>query len=211
VIDLFSKELRGISTFLKIYYREIVVLTSAVLFPVLSKYHLVWNQWFSSLLYYTVLPVLVIVFLLRRSPLDFGLRFGNCSLWGFHVLIACVVGFPLLYIASRCPSLQSYYEMEQFILWQYALITTLIIFAWEFLFRGFMLFGLKERLGQVSILIQMVPFVLLHIGKPELETISTVVMGMYLGYVAYRSNSFWLAFIIHLFINISFVTFVNML
>jgi membrane protease YdiL (CAAX protease family) len=57
----------------------------------------------------------------------------------------------------------------------------------------------------------MVPFVLLHLGKPELETLSTIPMGLYLGFVAYRGGSFWPAVIIHVFINISFRALVNWL
>ena len=101
--------------------------------------------------------------------------------------------------------------MPQFNAGKYALETIVYLFAWEFIFRGFLLFGLKERFSDGSILIQMIPFVLTHLGKPEIETISTIIMGIYFGYVAYRGNSFWPAFIIHTFINITFVVFVNFL
>lgn len=83
------------------------------------------------------------------------------------------------------------------------------LFAWEFIYRGYLLFGLKDKLKEGSILLQMVPFVLMHLGKPELETVSTVFTGMLFGYVAYRGKSFWPAFIIHLFINIFFVALIN--
>jgi membrane protease YdiL (CAAX protease family) len=81
--------------------------------------------------------------------------------------------------------------------------------ASEFLFRGFLLFGLKDGLQETSILVQTIPFVLVHFGKPELETLSTLVTGIYFGYIAYRGKSFWPVFIIHLFINVFFVTVVN--
>jgi membrane protease YdiL (CAAX protease family) len=77
------------------------------------------------------------------------------------------------------------------------------------MFRGFLLFGLKEKFKEGSILIQMIPFVLLHIGKPELETISCLFTGILFGYMAYRGKSFWPAFTIHLFINIYFVALIN--
>jgi len=74
-----------------------------------------------------------------------------------------------------------------------------------------LLFGLKEKLAEKSILVQMVSFVLLHFGKPEIETLSTILTGIYFGYIVYRGNSYWPAFIIYLFINISLVYFVNLL
>jgi len=55
----------------------------------------------------------------------------------------------------------------------------------------------------------MVPFVLLHIGKPGLETLSTIITGILFGYIAFRGKSYWPAFIIHLFINVFFVLLVN--
>lgn len=211
MVNLFKKELAEIYSFLKSYYRETVIISLASLFFILDSYHPIEPSWLGSLIYYAVLPILTIVVLLRRNPLDFGFRLGNFKTWGFHVAIAFVIGLPVLYIASRSLSLEGYYTVEQFSLAKYFWETALLLFAWEFVFRGFLLFGLKERFGEASILIQMVPFVLLHIGKPEIETISTILMGLYLGYVAYRGNSYWPAFIIHLFINISFRVFVNLL
>ena len=122
-----------------------------------------------------------------------------------------LIGLPILYISSRFSLLESYYAVQQFDLLRYSLEAIVYLFAWEFLFRGFLLFGLKEKLKESSILIQMIPFVLLHFEKPGIEAISTIIMGIYLGYIVYRGNSYWPAFIIHLFINISFRAFVNLL
>ena len=67
-----------------------------------------------------------------------------------------------------------------------------------------------EKFKEGSILLQTIPFVLLHLGKPELETISTIITGILFGYVAYRGKSFWPAFIIHMFINVFFVGLINL-
>jgi membrane protease YdiL (CAAX protease family) len=58
--------------------------------------------------------------------------------------------------------------VDKFDLLQHILVMAAYLFAWEFIFRGFLLFGLKERLGPWSMVIQMIPFVLLRFGKPEL-------------------------------------------
>ena len=211
LIHFLHKELEGIYLFLKRNGSEAVVISFATLFLVLNRYHPTWNEWFSSLLYFALLPVLVIIVLMRRNPLDFGLRFGNPKIWGLYVAITCLVGVPVLYAASRIPSFQSYYRIERFDLIRYFLVNCAGLFASEFLFRGFLLFGLKEKLKEGSILIQMIPFVLIHFGKPELETLSTIITGLYFGYIAYRGNSGWPVFIIHLFINVFFVAAVNLL
>jgi membrane protease YdiL (CAAX protease family) len=211
VITLFKKELREIASFFRRNYREIVIISLATLFLTLNRYHPIGPTWASSLIYFVILPILTITVILRRNPLDFGLRLGNFKVSSFYVIATLIVALPILYIASRSSLLANYYTLPQFDVVKYCLETTVFLFSWEFLFRGFLLFGLKEKLKESSILVQMVPFVLLHFGKPEIETISTILTGIYFGYVAYRGNSFWPAFIIHLFINILFVIFVNIL
>jgi membrane protease YdiL (CAAX protease family) len=209
-MKLFKKELREIASFFKRNYREIVIISFAALFLTVAGYHPIGPPWVSSLIYFAVLPILTII-ILRRNPLDFGLRLGNFKVWSFYVIATLIVALPLLYVASRVPALANYYTIPKFDVVKYCLETTAYLLAWEFIFRGFLLFGLKEKLKESSILVQMVPFVLVHFGKPEIETISTILTGIYFGYVAYRGNSYWPAFIIHLFINIVFLIFVNTL
>jgi len=211
LLNFLRDELKGISIFLRGNGREAVVISSAILFIVLDRYHPVWNDPASHLLYYIALPILVIIVLLRKNPLDFGLRPGNVKVWGFYVAVTCLIAAPLLYFSASIPSLRSYYKAENFDFVRYFLTYCAVLSASEFLFRGFLLFGLKDRLKEASILVQMVPFVLIHFGKPEVETLSTVVTGIYFGYVAYRGNAFWPVFIIHLFINVFFVSVVNLL
>ena len=115
----------------------------------------------------------------------------------------------VLYAASFIPALQSYYRIGEFKFLPYFLTSCISLAASEFIYRGFLLFGLKEKFKEGSILLQMIPFALLHLGKPELETVSTLFTGILFGYVAYRGKSFLPAFIIHLFINIFFVALIN--
>ena len=207
---LFKKELREMASFFRRNYREIVIIGLATLFLTIAGYHTIGPLWISSLLYFAILPIITIAVILRRNPLDFGLRLGNFKVWGFYVIATLIVALPILYVASRSSVLANYYTIPKFDVVKYSIETTVYLFAWEFIFRGFLLFGLKDKLKESSILIQMIPFVLLHLGKPEIETISTILTGIYFGYVAYRGNSYWPAFIIHLFINIVFLIFVNM-
>ncbi|MEA1872216.1 MAG: CPBP family intramembrane glutamic endopeptidase [Chloroflexota bacterium] len=89
------------------------------------------------------------------------------------------------------------------------LSTALYMFAWGFLFRGYMLFGLEKSIGKSAIFVQAIPFVLLHLGKPFLETLACIPGGFIFGYVAYRTRSFLPCFIIHLGIYAMMVFFAN--
>lgn len=204
-----NKRLQNALQFLAANRVEIAVVVFATLFLTLASYHMVWNVWFSAFLYYGAMPVAVLL-VLRKNPLRFGLGLGNPRVWGPHVGITILVLAPILYWASRLPSFQEYYALKDFSFAAYFGQTCVYLLGWEYIFRGFMLFGLKDRLKWGTILVQTVPFVLLHLGKPELETLSTIFTGIYFGYVAYRGNSFWPAFIIHVFINVSFVAIVNL-
>jgi membrane protease YdiL (CAAX protease family) len=211
MLILLKTELRELYAFLRRHGRETIVVCMASLCLALHEYHSFRPDWASSMVYYAVIPVLSIILLLRKNPLDFGLRLGNWRLWGVHLAVIVILGLPILYWASRMPSVATYYTQAEFQLVRYSLEIAAALFAWEFFFRGFMLFGLKEKLGEVSILVQMVPFVLLHFGKPEIEMVSTIIMGIYFGYVAYRSNSCWPAVLMHIYINITARVFVNLL
>lgn len=210
ILNITKNELVELYHFLKRNYRPIVIIGLATLFLTLDEYYPLSSRWLSSLIYFAVLPLLVIIIILRKNPLDFGFRLGNWKVWIFHVILSLVIAVPVLYISSRFTSLERYYTLEEFDLLIYSLETIVYMFAWEFLYRGFLLFGLKEKLGEISILVQMIPFVLLHFGKPEMETIGTILVGIYLGYVVYRGNSYWPAFIIHVAVNIWFRAIVNL-
>jgi len=206
---LIRSELTSIYTFLRQYSRELIVVTFAMLFLTLAEHHSIGSRWADSLLFYAALPLLTILIILRKNPLDFGLRIGNPGVWGLHVLAVCVISLPILYVFSKAGSFEDYYTISDFTLPVYFLEMIGYQAGWEFIFRGFLLFGLKERFKEGAILIQMIPFLMLHLGKPEVEVISTIPMGIYFGYIAYRGNSFWPAFMIHLYINVLFRVFVN--
>jgi membrane protease YdiL (CAAX protease family) len=204
-----STELKNLGGFLRNYYNEIVVITFATLFMVLNSYRQIENFWISSFIYFGVFPVLTILIFLRKNPLDFGLRLGNYKLWIPYVVIFLVIVIPILYVSSDMSSVQGYYRSgRNFDLLKYALQMGVYMLGWEFLFRGFMLFGLQEKFKEGSIIIQMIPFVLLHIGKPEIESISTIFTGLLWGYICYRGKSFWPAYIMHMVVNVSNKAFV---
>jgi CAAX protease family protein len=69
--------------------------------------------------------------------------------------------------------------------------------AWEFFYRGFLLFGLGNVIGRWAVFVQMLPFAILHFGKPEIEAFSSVFGGLVLGWLAWRTRSFWYGVAIH--------------
>ena len=209
MIDLFKQELGEIYSFFKNNYKETVVLCASTLFLVLAISRPIGSSLvINYLVYYAILPILTILFILRKNPLDFGLRLGDYKLWSFYVAITVIIAVPVLYIGSLFSSVSQYYT-KSFDFYNFFIRMVPLLLVWEFILRGFILFGLKERFKEASIIIQMVPFVLLHIGKPEIEILMCIPMGLWFGYIAYRGKSFWPAFITHAFINFTLSYFVN--
>ena len=192
------------------------ILISSTLLLIAGHYHtLLGDETLSALAFYFLIPLGIIVLIFREDPRRYGLRLGDWrkgmlfSLLGILIMAAVIAGL------AQLDEFRAYYRSAVFeqpdfrAMIEFALRQGVYMFSWEFIFRGFMLFGLKEKLGEFSILVQMLPFALLHFGKPEIETISTILVGIYFGYVCLRGNSYWPAVLMHLYINIGFRIIVN--
>ena len=69
--------------------------------------------------------------------------------------------------------------------------------AWEFFFRGFMLFGFRKDLGTRAVIVSTIPFVLMHFDKPQPEVYASLFAGLILCWIALRSKSIWPGVLLH--------------
>jgi membrane protease YdiL (CAAX protease family) len=165
------------------------------------------NQFFyflSSFVLLGIIPLLIWIFGFRANLADMGLSLGNYKESIIFALIGIPVMILLAYISAKNPAFRAEYPLYRGLLenqsgiGHYWLIYGLYYIGWEFFFRGFMLFGLKNKFGKTySILIQTIPSCLIHIGKPDAEIFSSIVAGIVFGWVAFRCRSLWPVFIWH--------------
>jgi uncharacterized protein len=163
----------------------------------------------TDLIYYLLIPLAAGWVLFRDKPWDYGMRIGR---WKSSIMLTlvCLAGVALiLYGVSKMPEFRSYYHKSDIDWSELLLDKALYYFAWEFLFRGYMLFGLEKSIGKSAIFVQTIPFVLLHLSKPFLETLACIPGGFIFGYVAYKTRSFLPCFIIHFGIYIMLISLVN--
>ncbi len=161
----------------------------------------------STLFYLFVIPIAIIK-LFGGDLRDFG--FIKSWHWPFSRRITVLTGLlilSLLILASLLPQFNSYYsaKLPASTGWSAFFIIVvfgLYLFAWEFFFRGFLLFGLIPRLGIYAILIHAVLFTGMHLTKPPLELAASLPGGLMLEFVAYRCRSFLPAFLIHWTMNV---------
>jgi membrane protease YdiL (CAAX protease family) len=184
--------------------RAATILISSTLLLIISHYHrLFGDETLSSFVLYLLIPLGIIVLLFRDDPRRFGLALGNWrkgALFGVLgiALMAVVIG-----LLVQLEEFQRYYSLGVFDdpqaakVVEFALRQGVYMFSWEFIFRGFMLFGLKRRFGSLAVWIQAIPFAIMHLGKPELETLSTIFGGAAFGYIDLESRSVLPSFLIH--------------
>jgi len=161
---------------------------------------------------YFIVSILSIKFVLKEDLNDYGLRIGDYKVGLYISLIFLLVMLPVVWIFSANPEFTTKYphllstrnNWNEFLIYESAMI--LYMFSWEFIWRGFMLFGLKEKFGYYSVLIQMIPFVILHNGKPAPETFGAIAGGIALGILALRTNSIYYCVITHMGIMLSIDT-----
>ena len=160
----------------------------------------------NDLLLYLTLPLLIILLIYRENPLKYGLspgRWREGLLWtAGGVVLMFGVAWLLAYLAEFRVYYAGYYPARDpggggAYTWRDVGLSGLQMFAWEFLFRGFLLFALADLFGPYAIWIQVVPFALAHFGKPELETYLSIPGGVLSGWIAYRVGSFYPAWLIH--------------
>lgn len=168
-------------------------------------------QFFSFFLLMFVMPVFFIRFRMKQPLSDFGFGLGDFK-FGTAFTVIAVIGLviPLIYMASGMPDIQQEYplakilhERYDLILWYEIAYVLFYYVAWEFYFRGFLLFGLKDKFGAMStVLIQTISSCLIHLGKPDGEILGSILIGVIFGALALRTRSFWYVFILHAAIGV---------
>lgn len=157
-----------------------------------------------ALLLQVGLPLLAIL-AMRRSPKDFGLGLGNVRRGLTLCLVFYALYIPCFILLFSNSGFQEYYAgvARRYTTWpqflsQEAISVALLSLRTEFLFRGFLLFGIKREYGPYAgILVQLVPYVLVHSGKAEIEAIGSLPVGLALAYLALRTNSIWYGAVLH--------------
>ena len=74
----------------------------------------------------------------------------------------------------------------------------------EGMFRGALVIGLARWLGCRAVLPMALTYMCIHLGKPDLELVSSVIGGYILGILAWRTRHLWGGIIIHLGIALFF-------
>jgi len=178
---------------------EVVSLTTLILM-VAFNYHFIQGEYDRFVLDFLI-PIAIVVLVWRENPRRYGLRLGDWRL-GLPIAAAgiAVMAVVIWYLGNQ-PDFHSYYaaEVNGRPGWRLIIDTGIDMFAWEFFFRGWLLWALGRKYGTDAILLQIIPFALMHIWKPEIEQISTLLGGAFFGLLAWKTRSFVWGWLLHWF------------
>ena len=147
-----------------------------------------------------VFPILIVKFVFREKLSDYGVGWGvrKRTLLSFFMLA------PILFAVGWASGLgdagRAFYTVYPYnpaagVSWSALILHTisyfcLYYFAWEFMFRGFLLRGLAPTTGfSTAVWIQVVISTTLHYGHPASETFGCIAGGLLWGFLALRTRS----------------------
>lgn len=167
-----------------------------------------WCHFAAGFFILGVMPVCIVYGLFREKLVDYGVRLGN-----FRTLRSMLLLGPCFavagYLSASVPELRKEYPLDpfagqsaaRFVL--HACFYLLFYMGWEFHFRGYLQFGLRESLGDMNaILVQAMASSLLHIGKPAVEAFAAIAGGILWGVIAMRSGSLLSGLVQHFLLGI---------
>ena len=174
-------------------------------FPVLYRLKVVDFYDLYGFIVLFILPAIYLKMCGKRLR-DFGLSLGRVkiALPLFFIFLAILT--LVAWWMTTMPVFQNFYGGMDGMNPIHLLISYLVaMWGWEFIHRGFLIQGLRKHVGKLSIFIQLLPFVILHLDKPVLEVYGSLLFGLFAGLYAYISESFVYGVILHTYFAIIIV------
>lgn len=161
-----------------------------------------WSGWrFAG---YVLVPALVILCAPGQRLRDYYVSLRQFRRHYRIYLILFLLVLPFVIGAAQFPAFYQTYPFYKwanrsaFDFWAWQALYALQFVSLEFFFRGFILRGLRPRFGSGAIFVMVVPYCMIHYGKPMAETFGAIVAGLVLGTLAMRTRSIWGGAAIHI-------------
>ena len=158
-------------------------------------------------LWYLLLPLLWANAAARIPLRQLGLGVGRLRAHLPAYATLALLLFPLLLLVSGQPAFLRVYPYFDPLpgaplwpdFWRLELLYFAQFAAVEFFFRGFLVQGLRSTFGYPSIYVSLLPYCMIHFGKPLPEVLAALVAGLVLGHLSLASRSIWPGVALHIF------------
>ena len=173
-----------------------------------------------------IIPILLIKFGYKQPLSAYGLGLPKPDRWKLALksfVLLMIVSIPAFLLGTTDASMRATYpffrsftSVGQFMIYELTYLPFFI--AIEFIFRGYLLFGLAGVrddevsrdiglpgpffFGRYALLIQMLSYTAWHLGKPLPELWGTLIWGLVAGAVAYTVRSLWPVIAAHWLLNV---------
>lgn len=166
-------------------------------------YRISW--WVSiNVVFYLLIPMGIVMFLFQEKLNKYGLTVRNNLKHSKPYVILLLVMIPFILLAIRFDDFKRVYpyygKMNTVFSYKIVLFEIMYLiqfFCMEFFFRGFLVHGLANRFGYYSVFIMVMPYSMMHFGKPIIECLGSIVAGIVLGLLSFRNKSFIPGLILH--------------
>jgi membrane protease YdiL (CAAX protease family) len=191
---------------LRLPIRETIVVLVTTLVLLIDWYHPLGTSIETPLLIsieraalFFVVPLATLL-LLGERPSRYGLRLGEWRIGLSAAAGLALLATPIILIVATLPDFDLYYSRDAADLPAVVLGNAVDVAAAEFLFRGFLMWTLIRVAGPMGVVLATFPFVFTHLGKPELETLSTFFGGLGFGWIAWRTRSILYGALLHAYL-----------
>ena len=162
----------------------------------------------STFAFYFVVPALFLK-LTKRSLRQHGLSFAGTIKHAWVYVAMYLVVLPAVIAVAFTDSFQktypfydnAYMSLSDLFMWE--AIYFVQFFSLEFFYRGFLIQTLRQRFGFYAIFVSVIPYCMIHFGKPYPETIGAIIAGLALGTLAMFTRNIWLGAAVHISVAVT--------
>ncbi len=172
--------------------------------------YVVYFHRFLGFLFFGILPFLVLSIFSSKNIEFYGVNFNNLSNSLYWLLGFSVPLISMNYFNSKKQDNLELYPQIRTPKWNVNILVIssltwgVYLFAYEFMFRGFLLFVSLQYMGTWSaIALNMAIYALVHVPKGIKEAVGALPLGIVLCIITIQTQSMLFAFLIHLVLALS--------
>lgn len=157
----------------------------------------------STFFWYFLVPATFVKFGLKGKLTDYGMSLKGTLSHAWIYLVLYLAVLPFVVIVAFTPEFQKTYpfysgagaSVGNLVRWEF--LYALQFLSLEFFYRGFLIHALKPRFGFYAVFVSVIPYCMIHFGKPLPETLGAVIAGIALGTLSLFTRNIWGGVAIH--------------
>lgn len=157
----------------------------------------------STFTFYFLVPAIFLK-LTRKSLVEHGLSLAGTIKHAWVYVAMYLIVLPAVVAVAFTESFQKTYpfydnahaSLADLLMWEAVYFVQ--FFSLEFFYRGFLIQTLRPRFGYYAIFVSVIPYCMIHFGKPYPETIGAIIAGVALGTLSLFTRNIWLGAAVHI-------------